>query len=814
MNTMDVSIQGQSSSRIGGLVVRIVIVALLMAVVVLFVVPPVSHAAGDANQSSCPSSTETSPGFRESLPDCRAYELVSPPFADGQPAFPEALAASGESLSFHSLGAFGDPGNDTSLTAGFYVGDRGVSGWSAAPINPSASEFQGFNSDQEGGQSETIDLSGGLEQSLFLQAPVGAKPVDARFYVRDTSDGAFVEVGPLISPEAVAAWTPSDAPLDSPRPKYVGAAKDFEHIFFNLREDNGQLAEEPLAYLWPGDESANKNLFSLYEYSGVGNAEPELVGVRNAGSLAGLAREEGKPHINEAAEQISRCSDFLGGEVSEAELKSADVYNAISVSGETVFFTAYKCSERVGEPVVNEVFARVGRERTVAISEPSKEDCEVCETYESEPEKRSRGIFQGANEEGTKAFFLSEQALISGADGLQPEGDNLYEYSFDPGAEGRPSDEKVSLLAADMPASGGVVRVSENGTFVYLVSESAKVAELADNQDALGETAKAGADNLYVYDTVSRVMTFIGALSSEDQRDWSTQDDRPVQATPDGRFLLFRSAGDLTPGAAGPGMQLYRYEVPSAAAPAGTLVRVTIGEDGFNDNGNSVAAPGTSVFAPTYKNLLRPLAEIQSALPAAVDISSDGSRVFFASPVALTRGALSDVCAGENEGCVYPAENVYEWVGGQVYLISDGRDTHTDDVGGPSTFLFGADPSGDNVFFGSADSLVPQATATQESIYDARVDGGFPGPSVPPGCAGETCQAPPGVPPSLGVPGGTAIFTGPGNLVPAAEAPFTKATTKKAIRCKKGLAEEKGKCVKSRRSKRAKRAVRNGRTGR
>lgn len=36
-----------------------------------------AFAAGDANQASCPASTESSPGFRSSLPDCRAYELVS-----------------------------------------------------------------------------------------------------------------------------------------------------------------------------------------------------------------------------------------------------------------------------------------------------------------------------------------------------------------------------------------------------------------------------------------------------------------------------------------------------------------------------------------------------------------------------------------------------------------------------------------------------------------------------------------------------------------------------------------------------------------
>ncbi len=36
-----------------------------------------AFAAGDANEARCPVATESSPGFRASLPDCRAYEIVS-----------------------------------------------------------------------------------------------------------------------------------------------------------------------------------------------------------------------------------------------------------------------------------------------------------------------------------------------------------------------------------------------------------------------------------------------------------------------------------------------------------------------------------------------------------------------------------------------------------------------------------------------------------------------------------------------------------------------------------------------------------------
>ncbi len=65
---------------------------------VLAVASASALAAGDANEAACPN--EGSSGFRAYLPDCRAYELVSPPFKDrvasalaGAPEAPETREA-------------------------------------------------------------------------------------------------------------------------------------------------------------------------------------------------------------------------------------------------------------------------------------------------------------------------------------------------------------------------------------------------------------------------------------------------------------------------------------------------------------------------------------------------------------------------------------------------------------------------------------------------------------------------------------------------------------------------------------------------
>jgi hypothetical protein len=515
------------------------------------------------------------------------------------------------------------------------------------------------------------------------------------------------------------------------------------------------------------------------------------------------------------------------------------------VDGRTVYFTPETCASGSGAnegiPVLAaELYARVDGElpdaHTIAISHPECKEVK-CKEAEAHP---TDAAFQGASADGSRAFFLDTQQLTDGAtEGTGTAGNgsgfcvqsandcNLYLYDF-----ARPTGESlIDVSAGDTSGLGprveGVVATSADGSHVYFVAKGV----LTNVSNAQGQAAQAGANNMYVYERDASHpgghIAFIAPLPDSDSTNWISF--RQANVTPDGRSLVFESHGDLTPDAirTDGAAQIFRYD-----AQIEELVRVSIGEGGFNDNGNA-GTGDASVVLPG-------VAERAGPFPGGPTMSSDGSYVFFQSPVALTPHALNDVVVGRFEIKGFPpkteyAQNVYEYHEGHVYLISDGRDASNtatpcgNAAGGrvltetelfrSGVCLLGTDATGHNVFFTTADRLVPADTDTQVDIYDARIcepaSGNpcvAPSPAPSPPCLGEACHGIPAATPSLLAPG-TAFFNGEGNLAPAS--PLPKKVTKKTVKCKKGFVKKHNKCVKSgKRAKKAQRASNNRRAKR
>lgn len=686
---------------------------------------------------SCPNEALT--GFHEYLPDCRAYEMVSPVFTDGTNLDAQAESVDGSRLLGVSTGAsIGGSESGGGKQGVFYQLSRSGSGWATSAITPPASLFP---------TQEYLAASPNLDQTLWLLRAPSQSFFTEDLYVRE-EDGSLAQIGPLIPPAAATGNLAGEFGqfAFSGRVDYVDASADLSHVIFQM------LGEGPL---WPGDTTDTElstNL-TLYEYSGTDQRAPELVGVDAEGAL------------------LSDCETSLGS------MGSRDLYNAMSAEGTTVFFTAVGHSAGPGicpvgakAPEVSELYARLDQVETVAISEPSARECAECQTPATEALGRRPAEFAGASEDGSKVFFLTEQELLPEARGM-----NLYEYDFDnpESNQGTGRIARVSTGSTE-PEMQGVVRVSEDGSHVYFVAEGV----LTEGPNGEGREPVDGEDNLYVFERDAAYpaghVAFIADLCSGkeqsgsisgvkqcpsaegDSQDW-TAFAAPVQTTPEGRFLVFRSVADLTPDDKSEQPQIFEYD-----AETEELVRVSVGRPGYEGEASTHAS---SIPIQFYSEKVSPAAAVTS-----LAVSGDGSTVVFSSAGALTKEA--------ERAAEAHAESVYEYrstgtIGdGDVYLVSDGANAQ-------SAHAVGLDASGQDVFFETADPLVPQDTDTQFDIYDARTDGGFPAPVLPVGCEGEACQGQPFAQSSFGVAGSVTEPAG-ANLPPAsASSPSSSVPTPK-----------------------------------
>jgi hypothetical protein len=671
--------------------------------------------------------------------------MVTPAYKGGAQvlSLAKAIAADGSRMIGVSYGGFAGTENSQQggLPAGsaVYLLSRSPVGWSAEPLEPSATQFAR-------GEYVTAskDVTGTVWQlSEDPATPLAGSTVHYGLAVRVHEPGSaprFESIGP----ENPASW-----PGFGQHFRFEAASNDLSHVVFGI--EAGKDAT------WPGDETIEE--LSLYEYSGVGNSEPSLVAVRNQEALKGAL------HKNEGAELIGKC----GADVGAPSLASA--YNAISNDGRTLFFTVRECA---GAPPVSELYARVNGERTVAISEPAHplvqgtdagaEECaSKCEAASPRP-----AVFQGASEDGKRVFFTTAQSLLNGDESGEGSGVDLYEAELEVGALKRLMQVSHDPNGAEKAEVQGVARIAETGQRVYYVARG-----VLSGANVEGRSPTQGMDNLYVYDTVTHEPTFVATLSAGDRADWKQADKRPVQASRDGRFVVFPSLELLTGSEdTSTVAQLFEYD-----AQAGRLWRVSVGQHspagyvcpasgltqaGYNCNGStSNPRQEPRIPIPLYAG-----GDTATEANSTLAITEDG-RVFFMSRDALTPLALEE------------SKNIYEYSGGNVYLIAAGEDPQMEYGAFQEGNLEGGrlvstDASGNDLFFGAVGQLVPADTDTQADVYDARVEGGYPSAAAPVGCEGASCRAGSLAPSLLSAP--SSVLPGEEDVSPAVPSSPVKST--------------------------------------
>jgi hypothetical protein len=717
---IDVNSDPVSRSVVSGVAVLAVLLV-VVAVVVLWV-PALAGA------QACPNA-QFRGGSSAHLPDCRGYELVSPPEkAGGHVAAVTGrteAAADGSALAFISTTAFGEV-RGTGVESEYMAqrsGAAGTPGWSTHGLIPKQDPL------------------------LLVAVPAGMSPGYRGLFSPDLSTGVFQAWSPLTDDPDVAlvrnlyvgrdlrspgqesyslvTACPAcgDIPLVPPnirgaRQVVAGASEDFEQVLFESELDLTGDGEGVIkAYVSDG------GVVRL-----VGKVPPDGGGACGAGGPECVVPTEGG-------------GASIAGLGASAPMLTP---NVISDDGSRVNFTAPVAQDIVALDSSN--LYQADSHGTVSTADDTTVRINVSERTEAD--NAAAAVYETASADGSRVFFKSRQALTNDAL-VGP--DHLYMWQRD----SLPGGGHLTLIdrdeePSDSPAGvQGVIGASDDGTYVYFVAESQLVAD-APALDSMQR-------GIYLWHEGE--ITYIGAFTLDTGRGDHTDN------LLDGNSL---------------GLKYVRFALHSRVSADGKAMSFTAtngaGLTGFDHNttgcgdGGSQGCLGYYVYRAEQDSLAcatcnpdgtRPTSDIafQLAVTATWSVSApypnrrlseDGRRVFFSSREKLV---VEDI-NGRYDAYQYDA------VTGRISLLSSGKSSS-------DAYFMDASASGDDVFIWTRERLVGWDVDDAFDFYDARVGGGVAEPVAAAGeCVGASCRGPLATPPGATA-ASSAVAVGSGNVTGA-----------------------------------------------
>lgn len=759
-------------------IVSVVIASL--AALSLTTAPSASASAGCPNE-------QFRTGLGASLPDCRAYEQVSPQEkngggVDGGLSFetqnaPDQAALDGESVTYGSQTPFSGADPLSGLPSNQYLSQRTPNGWVTTAISPRQALENGKVNLSPGSADYSLfqGFAPDLEHGYLVAnnpAPVQAAPPGYEMpYLRNSIDGQFTLLSDATPPVTLAK--PTTCCNKAFGTIYAGMSSDGSHVIF---EANDALTPEAI----PGHAN-------LYEWV---NGQLELVNVLPGGTV-----DEGPTGLESSGVEGTAFS-FGGRSEIRTQGETFNYANAISQDGDRAFWSGGN-----GHIYMHEITPSGAR--TVDISATQKTNGSGPEGHD--PNGPLPAHYWDASANGTLVYFTSPEALTNESttayvspelftEQVPPEGD-LYQYDVE---TGKLTDLTVDQHAGEAGAVAGVLGVSEDGAYVYFAAEGA----LAPGAESIDPAAFIRGANVYVWhDGEIRLITTTSAIQQQnldvEEYDWAAAlISRSSRVSPNGRYLAFTSISDLTgqntepatPKACGvENVEIeftyylerltqdgkYCAEVYVYDAAAGRLTCASCLPDGAPPTGNS--------YVPHSINL-EPAGGWQTNTEQQRYLFDNG-RLFFDT----TAGLVSRDTNGR--------EDVYEWeppgIGGCtgakpcISLISGG------DSAKESQFV-DASAEGDGAFFVTFDRLLASDGDEDEDLYDARIDGGLLAPVAPP-CQGEACRAAISPAPSIYGAPTSQTFNGVGNPF---DEPFTAKAVEHGARKAKPNASARGRALK------------------
>jgi hypothetical protein len=688
----------------------------------------ITNAAGAIlAETNCPNQVFRS-GPSAFLPDCRAYEMVSPVDKNGGDIrsggggdFYAQASPDGNRITYSAEPIFGDQPSGKFYNQYLATRQEGV-GWSNHGINaPLGRQLRSPLPALESGPF-SADLCSRwlLDYNVTPLTPDGQEGY-VNLYRQDLCGAGGFEAQTTNTPAPGADHEFYVNPYS-----VQGFSADARRVFFTAR-----------AKLTP-DAAPTTHIDQLYEHSGSGLA---LVSVLPDGSA----------DVGGSADPVPLDVGAAVGGGPQGHLQ-----HAVSEDGSRVFWTSRINSGQ------SKLYLREHPEQGI-VPEECSEASVACTIEVSSSE---RAIFWAATPSGSTALY--SEGELSGKNGTL--------YSFDVESE-----ESTPLVEGLI----GVLGTSEDLSRIYYVSTEALTP---GQENSEGDEAIAGKPNLYLDE--EGTPTFIATLRDGAGGDVSgvgevyrLADPNPfhnaARVTPDGAHIAFQSRASLsgsdnTDAASGePDMEVFAYEA------GGALLCVSCNSSGARPSGRQL---------PTYYRHFNPKEKGSGVWGAAWIptfehpfygsnvLSANGGRLFFNSLDPIVRrdtNGVQDVYEWEAPGegrCTTESPAFHQANGGCVYLISSGESPFD------STFVE-ASPDGRDVFLNTESSLLPQDPGHFDT-YDARAGGGFAQPSLPPDCEGEGCQsaAAPPSDPTLS----SASFKGAGNPKKGAKARCAKG--KRAVR--------------------------------
>jgi DNA-binding beta-propeller fold protein YncE len=661
-------------------------------------------------------------GASPPLPDGRSWELVSPPNKHGaaiEPLTKEGglirAAINGDALTYVANGAITEAteGN-RSFEPQQVLATRTPSGWGTQDIATPQVRALGSNSGPPEFRYFSPDLSLSLVEPYLEGPPLAPEAAQESMYLRDDS--------PLV-PEAAERSLYEQAQMNSSfqAPGYLPL----------LTGANAPEAVFPLSASFLG-------------------ATPDLASVVLNSSAALTGPSSGPGLYEWSAGKLHLVSELPNGTLApEPEVVLGYDYvqaNAISTDGTRVIWTS--SLHKRGHLYVRDT----ATETTVQI------DAEPGVSEQEQPEGAAQ--FQAASSDGSRVFFTDKQRLTPESSAESEEVNatgkaDLYECTL---VEEHGElvcdlqDLTADVLRASQHAAvqGMLLGASEDGSTVYLVAHGV----LAANENANGERAAAGMNNLYEIHQEGAIWTttFIAMLANSDSPVWDQGENvllgdsafLAARVSPNGRYLAFMSQMSLTgydnedvsSEKLGERLdeEVYLYDSqaakltcvscdPTGARPTGVLDEQNSGE------GLGLVVDRREIWKGRWLAGDIPgwtAQSLESALFQSRYLSDEG-RLFFNSADALvpqvTVPARQEEVAGKVQSV--GVENVYEYEPagvGTCASASGGCDSLlTSGASGLESAFLEASSNGDDVFFLTAARLLAQDTDTAFDIYDARV---------------------------------------------------------------------------------------------